>query len=877
MTNELENLKILLPVTKFQPPATQDTIERAKLVEQLYAAVKKHRLTLISAPAGSGKTTLTADMMRIAIDATVKWLSLDEGDNDPLNFGMAMLYAITSELKSEIVIMAQQGQIQSRQLGNLLVNHLADQSTAPFILVLDDLHQVTNQASIDFLGYIVDRLPEKAHIVATTRHDPPLALPKLRARGDLVEFRLDVLRFDRDEVEILLNQLLKLNISDALIDVMIERTEGWIAGLRLLALSLEKIDEDKREQYIADLAQNDRYVFDLLAEEVLAQQPNNIRQFLLKTSILDELTPELCVAVTEQVDAVNTLRELHRHNLFLVAVGDGSYRYHALFRDFLSEHLKREYPQHVLELHHIAATIHAQPLKKLFHFVQAQAWDETIDLVRQLILTSSNHVTSTRVEQYVNMVPRDLRDNNPWLILVKGAILGQRGYFEEANPILEIAQKKFQEQGDRQGELLTLNEFFRINVMDTDYRETVDYVFEEFSDLITLDQRIFMLTGRVWNSVFFGNVGHIENHIDTLVNLVIESDKLPAYKNVAQAIGAPLFFTSLGMRPWDRLSEHMKPHSEHDPIVRMGYNNIRAYCNLLHGKFDKALKNVAISRQIFDQMGGVAWVRSLIWQIYTSVWYIQENYAEIDTVYHEAVPRILQLDSDKINVIDIMYVYLRTLLWRNRQDEAREVVSQMREHIYYSHHKTLLVASEALIACHEKKFGHALGLSLQATEQQGQRVFSAIPLYAPLIPVQIHWQMNEKERASDELETALRQVAKWEMPLLVLQEGRNIVPILEMAKDTSIYPELCRFCLDILQANSEPQPISIPNSPETLTVREVEILREIVKGASNKEIADTLFISPNTVKSHITRILGKLNAKSRTEAIVLVRELNIIL
>jgi len=373
MTNELENLKNLLPVTKFQPPATQDTIQRTTLVEQLYVATTKHRLTLISAPAGSGKTTLAADLVYATNHAAVKWLSLDKSDNDLYEFGLAMMVTVLGQPEPDLLTLVQQGQIQPRQLVAIIINWLAEQSSSPFILILDDLHLITDPAIHEYLNNLIERLPAHVHILATTRYDPPLSMAKLRARGDLAEIRLDALRFNRDEVDMLLNQLLNLRISNALIDLMIERTEGWIAGLRLLALSLKTIDDDKREQYITDLAQNDRYIFDLLAEEVLKQQCESIRQFLLDTSVLDELTAELCNAVTRQSDTIDTLREIHRNNLFLVSLGNNAYRYHALFRDFLLEQLKRQGSERLKQLHHRAATAQENYRQQLNHFILAEA------------------------------------------------------------------------------------------------------------------------------------------------------------------------------------------------------------------------------------------------------------------------------------------------------------------------------------------------------------------------------------------------------------------------------------------------------------------------------------------------------------------------
>lgn len=288
----------------------------------------------------------------------------------------------------------------------MLINDILETLPDPFVLVLDDLHLVSEPAVYTALDYLLERLPPQMHLMAATRHDPPLALARLRGRGALAELRLPDLRFTLDEAAAFLNTQ-RLGLSPEDLASLHSRTEGWAVGLRLLADSLNRIPtRSGRSAFITYLAQTDRYVFDFLADEVLSRQSSAVRTFLLETSILPELTPALCQAVTGRADALAILEDLYRRNLFLVAVDDGRwttddgpqttdlirrpssmvrrlssvvhrpiYRYHALFAEFLRRRLTQEMPERLVELHARAAQAETVPARAIAHYLAAQLWE----------------------------------------------------------------------------------------------------------------------------------------------------------------------------------------------------------------------------------------------------------------------------------------------------------------------------------------------------------------------------------------------------------------------------------------------------------------------------------------------------------------------
>jgi LuxR family maltose regulon positive regulatory protein len=387
------------PQTKFFAPTIgTDILVRPDLIKQLHQAITKYPFTLISAPAGSGKTTLVALRQQRTDDLYTAWLRLDEEDNDPITFFTGLISSLRQvepdigrNFGSLLTGLPNPGQ-QLRRLMGVLINDLIEAVSTPLVLILDDLHSLTEPIVLEALDYLLDHIPQHISVVATARYSSPLALARRRARGQLAELQLEALRFTSEDVNKLLNEQLQLNLSEIDLLTLQARTEGWVAALRLLALSLNRLESPtERSAFINHLIQTDRYIFDFLADEyifdfladeVLDDQEPKVRRFLLKTAILTDLTPTLCRAVTGHSDAAHILDEIYRRNLFLTIVSDQrqslqqAYRYHDLFVDFLRHQLERELPEEIPELHRKAAEAETRPGQVVHHYLAAQAWSE---------------------------------------------------------------------------------------------------------------------------------------------------------------------------------------------------------------------------------------------------------------------------------------------------------------------------------------------------------------------------------------------------------------------------------------------------------------------------------------------------------------------
>jgi LuxR family maltose regulon positive regulatory protein len=348
-----------LVYTKLRPSQARPTlVARPRLTARLEREAGR-RLTLISAPAGFGKTTLLYEwtISRAFAGRSVAWVSLDEGDNDPVRFLTYLVAALGTieEGFGEGILSSLRapGSPPIEALTGALLNELADLS-GELAIVLDDYHLIDSDHVHGVVSFMLDHLPPNVHLIISSRIDPPLPLPRLRARGQIAEINAADLSFAPEEAASFLKDTMGLNLSEEDVAALEERTEGWIAGLQLAALSMR--DREVVSGFIQAFSGSNRDVLDFLTEEVLERQSERMRSFLLETSILERLSGELCEAVTDRDDGQEVLEWLERENLFVVALDERSwYRYHHLFADFLRGHLKQERPERVKELHRQAA------------------------------------------------------------------------------------------------------------------------------------------------------------------------------------------------------------------------------------------------------------------------------------------------------------------------------------------------------------------------------------------------------------------------------------------------------------------------------------------------------------------------------------------
>src|SRR6266702_3421033 len=440
----------ILATKLYLPRLRPNVVSRPRLLERLNEGLHR-KLTLIAAPAGFGKTTLVSEWVALierpkARRARTAWLSLGEGDNDPARF-VAYLVAALQTIGEGVL-----GVLQSPQpppTESILTALLNEITTLPdhFVLVLDDYHVIDAKAVDMALTYLVEHLPPQMHLVIATREDPHLPLARLRARGHLTELRAADLRFTAAEAAAFLNQVMGLSLSAEDIAALEDRTEGWIAGLQLAALSMQ--GHQDVPGFIRAFAGDHRYIVDYLVEEVLQRQPEPVRSFLLQTSILDRLHGPLCDAVTGQEEGNARLEALERGNFFVVPLDDQRhwYRYHHLFAEVLSAHLLAEQPDQVSTLHRRASEWYEQNgsvADAIRHALSACDFERAADLVELAIPAMRQSRQEARVLGWLKALPDELLQVRPvlsvgyaWALLLNGELEGVEARLQNAERWLD--------------------------------------------------------------------------------------------------------------------------------------------------------------------------------------------------------------------------------------------------------------------------------------------------------------------------------------------------------------------------------------------------------------------------------------------------------
>ncbi len=449
----------MLTTKLFIPARRPDLVGRPRLSDRLDAALSPgHRLTLVSAPAGFGKTTLLSDWLgsleERGSDVRAGWLALDAGDNDPLRL-LTHLVAALARLELDVTrseAALQQGSPTTSvlvQVVNDVAQATQERPERHWVLVLDDYHVIDEVDLHEALGFLLDHLPDALQLAVATRSDPPWPLARLRSRGQLTEVRAADLRLTPPEAGEFLTRLMGLELTPAEVDALEARTEGWVAGLQLAALSLRDIhDPAKVAAFVDDFAGSNRFVLDYLADEVLARQPADVREFLLRTAVLDLLHADLCDTVTGRTDGAAMLEHLERGNLFLVPLDDRRtwYRYHHLFADVLLARLLADHPEQVPPLHGRAADWYAaQGLVEdaVRHALAAGDHDRAARLMQEALPDVRRGRRDALLASWMRSLPDEVVRRNPvlsvtsgWASLMAGDLEGLERRLDDAEEAL---------------------------------------------------------------------------------------------------------------------------------------------------------------------------------------------------------------------------------------------------------------------------------------------------------------------------------------------------------------------------------------------------------------------------------------------------------
>ena len=450
------DLGLLQPSKLAVPLARPQRIVRQRLLDRLTRG-GDWALVLLAAPAGFGKTTLLVDLLAAQAQTSsgAAWLTLDAADNDPArfwNYVLAAFRAVYPELGA-IQALLSETRLPSIDLVVTELSRALSELQRPLTLALEDYHVIENAEIHTGVAFLLEHRPPLLQLIVSSRADPPLPLARLRARGQLLEFRASDLRFTHDEAAALLDQMLDTRLSREHVDLLSERTEGWAAGLQLAGLSLRTRPEQDHAEFVSMFSGSHRFILDYLVDEVVEHLSIRTQAFLQHTAILTRLSGPLCDAVTRADHGAETLEELERSNLFLNALDDERrwYRYHALFAEALRHRLLRQMPDLVPELNRRAMdwyASHGFTTDAVEHALAAGAWGSAASLIDDVLSDLQSRGEFETVQRWLALIPDEARRQHPIALANLGLTLMGSTAYDRVLPLSKAAYEAGHTLGD---------------------------------------------------------------------------------------------------------------------------------------------------------------------------------------------------------------------------------------------------------------------------------------------------------------------------------------------------------------------------------------------------------------------------------------------
>ncbi|MFZ5817634.1 MAG: LuxR C-terminal-related transcriptional regulator [Bacillota bacterium] len=872
-----------LVATKLHPPLLRaDTIRRPRLEEALRRSVSSLPVTLLSAPAGYGKTTMLAALPHLLPDHRLAWVTLDSDDNDPIRF-VGLLASALQRLHPECGGSAWPwlsggagGGTDLKRAVGALISDILTLLPDPFILVLDDLHFVTEPAVYIALEYLVDHQPPQLRLALGTRHDPPLRLARLAARRQLAELRRPDLGFSPAEAHQLLNETLGLNLSEAEVSILQERTEGWPAGLCLLAGPLGRLGAD-RGQLLAGLAHAERYALDFLAEEVLRDLPEDLRLFLLQTSVLPEMTPSLCRAVTGREDAGAVLEALYRQNLTIASItaeaeGEPVYRHHALFARLLSRLLERELPGELADLHRRAARAQRTAGRAIAHYLAAGLWDEAAQLMLPAGMDLLQRGMAETVRGWYTALPAEVRERYPHLTIQMARCEIHRGDYAAAGPLLRRARERFVAAGDPEGEANAISPLITVSYATDDRTSAALYLERALqlpqNPMLAVSSRL----ARAWLHLADCDWEAIERCIREALAIIHESGSPTANLIGVTYLSAPLAAVPGCIEPVERYCAEAAAPSLPQTPWRLGAEELATWPLLWRGRTEEALARAEAAEGFRRRLGGYPFIGNDL-PVVLNLLHTARGDREAAGRAADCLVQRME-GAGRSRWMFHLHAAGRAMALLDRMDEARLLHRRLAElPVNMPLTEYLQQHLAGLLALLEGRQAEAAAALERAAGLEARLRNAWVGGSARLLQARLLLEQGKAEAALAAAEPVL---ATWERagtPGFALPDGPAILPVLRLAAQRGTRAAARALQLFPRAATAAPAPSTATGLPEPLTHRECDVLRLLVAGRTNRQIGEELYITEETVKTHVAHILRKLDVTSRTQAAIRGREL----
>lgn len=903
----------LLPlmVTNLRIPQLHGELISRKVLMDRMALALSYPLTLVSAPPGFGKTTLlsqwVADRRNEKLRAHIAWVSL-ETDSDVVQFWRYIITALEGHQpwtagSSLPLLDAPNPPLNS--IIKQLINEIAALSDE-LVLILDDYHYASDPAIHSTLTFFINHLPSNMHLVLASRSSPPLPLARWRVNNQLYELREEELRFTPEEMAIFLNETKKLDLSPEEITALGVRTEGWIAGLQLVALSLKDSDDRSRHQFVFEFTGSQRYILDYLVEEVLHQQPERIRTFLLQTSVLDRLSVSLCNAVTGEKDGQATLEYLARAHLFTIPLDHEGhrYRYHHLFRDVLLHRLQQGQPDMVLELHRRAANWYTgagQTDEAIRHACAAQAWEQAIELIESAISTAWNRGEIRKIINWLGKLPASDLDSHPTLSLYYSRALLLGGQMNAAEQRLLESEKVLRarltdppamedrlllgticafrttiaavkgETAAAQGlghEALSLLppdhldiRAHALNSLGVSYYYSGDMseAAQTCSEARRLAKRVGNLYLAMAAALYQSNALICKGKLrqaGQVLEQALDLSKTPSLPVPSWIPAASVVCSSYGslLYEWNRLEEAEQYLTE---AIELGQR--LAFGSALWSAYH-TLGRIKLARG--DQKGAESMMEQA--QMYRLTYTVPLPVGLMDAEQAQASLALGQ--------------------WEPAERWATELQSDRSPSPGFVREVEDMILARLYLLQDQPEAALTLLNRLRPGAETGERKGHLILILA-LTAVAQHAR-GDTQLAADTLYTALAIAEPEGYLRTFIDAGQPMAHLLYQTLESGILPHYVSRLLmlfprdhEIKQPTPQADPINyrLTNEPliEPLSARELEVLQWMASGASNEEIAQGLIIATATAKKHVSNIIRKFGVDNRTQAVARGRSLGL--
>jgi LuxR family transcriptional regulator, maltose regulon positive regulatory protein len=910
---------VLLQTKLYRPTLRPDLVSRARLREQLSTGLWSggpesgrafaRKLTLIAAPAGFGKTTVMADFVAwlqacdARLPSTVQrlessWLSLDAADNDPARFLRYLIGALQNPLPgmgdSFKMLLESGAATQLSAVMEGLINEIATRPQ-PVVLALDDYHVIHDTEIECLMSFLLDHQPPNLHLLIASRSDPALPLSRLRARGQLLELRIHALRFTEAEAAAFFTQTMGLDLPPDGMAALEARTEGWIAGLQLAALSLQGRADP--EAFIKAFSGSHRYVIDYLVDEVLHHQPPELRDFLVRTSILERLCSSLCDALMgDETQASGAsaalLPALERANLFLIPLDERRewYRYHHLFADSLRAQLD---PAEQCALHRRAARWHQShdlPVEAVHHAREAGDPDFAADVIERAVQQPaawSSGQLATLV-RWLDTLPDAVLSARPALSLHASRALFLTGRVTESERLLDRATAAIEGREDDEAiELLALADVYRGSI-DALHGQVRRGIAQVQRGLAHLPQRALHARARAHDMVALGYilVGEprpAEQHLleagalaqsagvaFLAINATCEAAQMQALQGRLDEAEATCH-TALEIN-----STPIPPHG----LVWTILGEIARQRNDLDSAEQRIAKGLALSQAgaLADdmQMGliSLAWLRQNQGDAVRARHALNQAAQIVQGYQMDALSERLAAHQAWLDLVQGRLDTVRQ--WAVRTRESRKGAT-----VEYSRELGNLTLARIDLALGQIPSALDILTAVLAEARAAGRGHAV--LQALLLQAQGLRQQGRTEEAVGALREAVRLAApeRWRRPFL--DDAGPAGPLLMQSRSHA--PDFVDELLELLQVPAANAPSSEPYSSEAtattasgeaLSAREVEILGLLAEGLTNREIGQALYIGVGTVKWYLTHLYDKLDVGSRTQAVARARDCGLL-